>query len=112
LAVDVCTADLEVFKEVVGVFGHVDQRVRHRTRPANQVTPDPGDDRTGCALSAHLGRKTDVAVVVADHPISPLEQQGTEAFRPHRQLRAHAHDQEDGWGVGVAKVLVEQLNGA
>jgi hypothetical protein len=107
---DVRPVDPKMVEEAAGVFGHVDERVRHRAAAPERVPDDAGVHRPVGLLPGHLRRQADVAVVVADHPKPALDQQLAEPVRPHRQLRTDAHDEQDGRACRVAEVLVEQLD--
>ena len=105
----VCLVDLEVVQQLCDIVGEVDERVRHRAGPPEQVARDAPVDRAFGAHPAHLGRQPGVAVVEPDHPVAVFDQPFAEAVGPHRQLGADAHDQHHGRVVEVAEVLVEQL---
>ena len=102
--------DLQMVEQGLGVVGEIDQRVRHRAPAAHRVARHPPVHRAFRAVALHFRRQADVAVIEADHPISAFDQLLAEAVRPHRQLGADAHDQQDRRSRGVAEVLVEKLD--
>ncbi len=104
-------ADAEVIEQRDHVPRHVDQRVRHLAATAQQIAPDPSVHRARGAHPVHLGRQPGVAMVEADHAVPRVDELRAEAVRPHRQLGAQPHDQQDRRIVRVAEVFVIQLDG-
>ena len=108
---DVGTFDAEVVQQAL----YVVRPCRRACRAPDcggpvTIAHHPRVDRAVSALTVHLRRQPGVAVVEPDDPIALLDQLTAEPVGPHRQLRADAHDQQHGRGVGVAEVLVEQLH--
>jgi hypothetical protein len=91
---DVCPLDGEVVEQPFDVVSEIDERVRHRTCPAQHIAEHPAVHRAVGAAPAHLRRQAGIAVVEPGHPIALLDQPRAEAVGPHRQLRADAHDQQ------------------
>ena len=101
---DVGPADVEVVEQRDGVVSHVVERVRGVGQSprgdAEHHLPAGGDRRVD------LRRETDIAVVEADHPEAALHEALDELQRPCDELPAETHDEQEGFGVGVAVDLV------
>ena len=102
--------DLQVVEQRGGVVGHVLQRVDGRTALAEKRADHPRCQWHTGVTAGHLRRQADVAVVVADDAQALVDELLAELLAPQQQLRAQTHDQQDGRIVGIAHVLVVNLD--
>ncbi len=97
--------DPEVVHQAEGVSGHVAQQVRGAAAAAKDHVKFAGD-----AGRLDPGRATDVAVVEADDAEAALGEHRAELFVPGDHLRRQTHDQEQRLAVGIAHLLVAELD--
>ena len=97
---------LEVVQQRRGVVGEILQRVDRRAAQPEERPDHPRHQRRAGVAAGHLARQADVAVVVADDAQALVDELLAETLAPQQQLRAEAHDEQDGGIVRVAHVLV------
>ncbi|KPX78779.1 hypothetical protein ALP66_05728 [Pseudomonas amygdali pv. photiniae] len=94
-AKNVKLANLQGVHQAQGIIGHIGQRIRRRDRQA-QLVAQHFKGQVGLGWLLHPGRQTDVAIVVANHPVALLTQRNHNLVRPMNQLPAKAHYQQQG----------------
>ena len=103
---DVGAFDAEVVEDRGSVVGHVLQGVHRGTGPPQQGAQHRRIGRAADTLAVELAGQARVAVVVPDDTQPAIHQLLAETVAPHQQLRTQAHDQQDGGVVGIAHLLV------
>ena len=101
---DVRRLDPEVVEEPGRVVGHVVERVGEAVAGAEEHRQPPRRRRQQPA------REPRVAVVEPDHPEPALGEQLAEPVVPGDQLHAEPHDQDQRLAVGIADLLVGDLD--